>query len=108
MSHYCHAIDCMTKVPPKMLFCRPHWALLPRGLKKAVWEVYVPGQEQKKNPTALYLMVQSVAVGYVACRSGVYGDEQFSEHIKRAWDRWHGKPTDEEKPYFRYLMESWG
>lgn len=43
-NHTCHARGCKVHVPPEMLMCRRHWALVPRDIRRAVWAAYVPGQ----------------------------------------------------------------
>ena len=107
MTHTCHAINCTNTVPPKLLMCRSHWRKVPKALQKAIWSTYVTGQEARKDPTALYLMVQNVTVGVVAVTEGVWSEDNFRDHIKQGWDRWHGLLTDEQQAYFRHLMESW-
>lgn len=50
--HLCHAEGCPFKVPPKMLMCRKHWAMVPRAIQRAVWNSYTPGQcDWPTNPT---------------------------------------------------------
>lgn len=45
-AHTCHAVGCRQVVPPEMLFCKPHWMLLPLTLRKRVLMAYTPGQCQ--------------------------------------------------------------
>lgn len=33
--------------------------MVPSWLQKALWKVYVPGQERRKDPTLAYLVVQT-------------------------------------------------
>lgn len=68
--HECHAIGCSKSVPPKMLMCSAHWALVPRELQRQVWSAYVPGQEVKKNPTPMYLDIMQQAIRAVARKEG--------------------------------------
>lgn len=56
-SHTCHWPDCDRQVPPAMWGCRAHWFTLPRELRNRVWDAYVPGQEQRMDPSAEYLEV---------------------------------------------------
>ncbi len=37
MSHSCHIPPCRTACPPSYLFCRQHWAMVPRDLQRAVY-----------------------------------------------------------------------
>lgn len=53
--HLCHWPTCTTPVPPKMWGCKPHWFKLPRILRDQIWSTYVPGQEERKDPTPAYL-----------------------------------------------------
>jgi hypothetical protein len=66
VTHLCHAEGCSTPVPPKMLMCLPHWRMVPKPLKDAVWDAYIPGQEIRKDPTAKYLDVAQSAIDSVA------------------------------------------
>jgi hypothetical protein len=68
--HICHALGCKVEVPPKMLMCRAHWAMVPRALQREVWAKYVPGQEIRKDPTEEYLDVMKRAINAVAKREG--------------------------------------
>lgn len=69
--HHCHAIGCEKAVPPKMLMCLWHWRQVPRPLQAAVWALYVPGQERRKDPTAEYLDAAKDAICAVAEAEGV-------------------------------------
>lgn len=64
--HPCHANGCSTEIPPRMLMCRNHWAMVPPAIRRLVWQHYVPGQEVRKDPTLRYLEVQKMAVEAVA------------------------------------------
>jgi hypothetical protein len=57
MTHTCHAIGCTTPVPPKMFMCRVHWGMIPKAMQDELWAAYVPGQENRKDPTSEYLEV---------------------------------------------------
>lgn len=57
MSHTCHAVACAVAVPPKMFMCLRHWRMVPRKQQITVWNVYRPGQETDKQPSAEYLAV---------------------------------------------------
>lgn len=82
MSHLCHAIGCTTSVPPKMLMCRRHWAMVPRKTQITVWNEYRPGQEIDKRPSLAYLAIQQTAVGQVAEKEGK--DEAAQACYRRA------------------------
>lgn len=49
--HKCHAAGCEKPVQPKVLMCRRHWSMVPRGLQRRVWTAYRPGQERDKRPS---------------------------------------------------------
>lgn len=68
--HRCHAIDCEAPVPPKMLFCRPHWYMTPKALRDAVWAAYMPGQEVRKDPTRNWTQAARAAIVAVAEQEG--------------------------------------
>ena len=67
-SHTCHWPGCSREVPPRMWGCRAHWFTLPKRLRDAVWLQYVPGQEDRKDPSPAYLevadRVQQWCLGY--------------------------------------------
>lgn len=64
--HLCHADGCATDVPPRMLMCRRHWALVPQALQRQVWATYRSGQEVDKRPSRAYLVAADAAVAAVA------------------------------------------
>ena len=55
--HECHWPECEVQVPPAMWGCKTHWMKLPRYLRDKVWEAYVPGQEDRLDPSDEYLDV---------------------------------------------------
>jgi hypothetical protein len=55
--HDCHWPGCGRQVPPALWGCKEHWFLLPIALRNKLWMVYVPGQEEKGNPTKEYVKV---------------------------------------------------
>lgn len=55
--HTCHWPGCDKQVPPAMWGCKPHWFALPKHLRDAVWDAYVPGQERRMDPSEDYLDV---------------------------------------------------
>src|SRR6185369_14871161 len=64
VSHTCHSPDCTRPVPPRMLFCLPHWRALPKKVQDAVWREYRSGQEIDKKPSLRYLSVQRLACAH--------------------------------------------
>lgn len=56
-NHACHWPGCGQQVPPAMWGCRAHWFRLPRALRDRIWDAYVPGQEQRLDPSDDYLNV---------------------------------------------------
>jgi hypothetical protein len=69
-AHTCHAMDCNVAVPPRMFMCRRHWFMLPKTMRDAVWSAYVPGQENRKDPTDRYLHIAMTAVRWLAEKEG--------------------------------------
>ena len=57
-----------------------HWAKLDAPLQKGIWHFYKPGQETRKDPSPGYMIVQAMAVGYVAVNEGVWTKAQNEEH----------------------------
>lgn len=51
MKHHCHAIGCETAIPPKLLMCRRHWAMVPVELRFDVIRHYRRGQCDDKRPS---------------------------------------------------------
>lgn len=49
-----------------MFMCFHHWRMVPKTMQNAVWTNYVPGQEQRKDPTDEYLRVTREAIEFVA------------------------------------------
>jgi hypothetical protein len=43
MSHDCPAKGCTRTVNPAMLMCRPHWYMVPKPLRNAVWSAWADG-----------------------------------------------------------------
>lgn len=56
-AHTCHWNGCQVHVPPKLFMCKSHWFKLPKALRDRVWDAYVPGQEQRLDPSDDYLAV---------------------------------------------------
>lgn len=68
--HVCHAEGCGVKVPPKMLFCLRHWKMTPKHLQAQVWATYVPGQENRMDPTDEYMRAAKAAIEAIAKKEG--------------------------------------
>lgn len=66
MIHTCHAPHCVRQVPPHLFACREHWYALPKKIRDAIWRVYVPGQERRKDPSPSYMAVQRLACAHLA------------------------------------------
>lgn len=64
--HECHWPACGQQVPPAMWGCRKHWFTLPKRLRDAVWDAYVPGQEQRMDPSTAYLAVAREVQDWIA------------------------------------------
>lgn len=64
--HTCHAAGCDVRVPPRMFMCRRHWFTLPMSMRNEIWAAYVPGQEERMDPTDAYIEVASRAVAWLA------------------------------------------
>jgi hypothetical protein len=63
--HQCHCPSCTTAVPPRLFGCRPCWSALPKRLRDAIWDAYVPGQEARKDPSAEYLAAAHAATEWL-------------------------------------------
>lgn len=81
MNHTCHAFKCGVEVPPALLMCGKHWRLVPEDKKRAVRELYVPGQETKKNPTWWYMLAAQRAIIAVAEIEGLDDHPDFETQL---------------------------
>lgn len=68
--HTCHWPDCETQVPPAMWGCKTHWFKLPKRLRDAIWDAYVPGQEQRMDPSDEYLAVAQEVQAWIRDSAG--------------------------------------
>jgi hypothetical protein len=59
---------CKVVVPPKMFMCKRHWYMVPKAMRERIWDLYVPGQELRKDPTLDYLAVTNKAIELVAAK----------------------------------------
>lgn len=69
--HKCHAKGCNKSIPPRLLMCLKHWRMVPEALQIRVWATYIPGQENRKDPTDEYLDAHEAAVAAVAAKESV-------------------------------------
>jgi hypothetical protein len=53
--------------------CRGHWYSLPKAMQAAIWAAYVPGQENRKDPSPAYLAAARAAIGYIERKEPVPG-----------------------------------
>src|SRR5437868_3476675 len=74
MSHACHYPHCGTPTQPRMLFCRPHWNMVPAPQQEAVWAAFraTKTREQRFRSRA-YLTACAEAVEAVAGQLGIVG-----------------------------------
>lgn len=79
-AHFCHWPGCATKVPPKMWGCTTHWYRLPKYLRAAIWDAYVPGQEITKTPSPVYLAVASRVQDWIL----KFGNQSSADSSKEA------------------------
>lgn len=64
--HTCHWPGCKEQVPPAMWGCRAHWYALPKTIRDAIWAAYLPGQENRMDPSADYLDAARAAQDWIA------------------------------------------
>jgi len=81
MSHSCHAFGCTRSIPPKLLFCAPHWKMTETNTQRLIWLTYRKGQEIDKAPSPAYLCAQALAVADVARREGKWDSGQCADHV---------------------------
>lgn len=77
--HICHAMGCERTVPPRYLMCRRHWFMVPKSLRKLIWQTYRPGQETDKRPSKVYLEYAKQAITMVA----VFEEEKRKKRERR-------------------------
>lgn len=39
-AHHCHFPGCRTHTPRKLLYCPPHWFMVPIAIRRRVWAAY--------------------------------------------------------------------
>lgn len=69
--HHCHIFKCEAQVPPKMLMCPEHWAMVPRDLKTPVVVNFLDDQcKGKVRPTNEWLKAARAAINHVEFKCG--------------------------------------
>lgn len=61
--------------------CKPHWFMVPKKLRDALWDAYVPGQEIRKDPSPEYLIAANRCICAVAVKEGRMTQEQADAKI---------------------------
>lgn len=46
--------------------CRSHWFRLPKWIRDSIWRAYVPGQEERLDPSEAYLHAARAAQDWIA------------------------------------------
>lgn len=59
--HHCHWPGCTAQVKPAMWGCSKHWYMLPKAIRDAIFRAYVPGQENRKDPSETYIKAAQAA-----------------------------------------------
>ena len=67
--HTCHWPGCNKQVPSAMWGCKPHWFKLPKKLRDRIWDAYVPGQEERMDPSDKYLAVADEVQQWISAKS---------------------------------------
>jgi hypothetical protein len=79
--------------------------MVPQKLQRAVWATYQRGQEVRKDPSACYLVVQSIVVAHVARLEGRFTKDQYMDHVKRRLElAWH-RLTDTDLDFLQTLVD---
>lgn len=68
--HLCQARGCSERIPPKLLFCSPHWYALPAVLRTTIYKTYHPGQEEGRAPSQEWIDAARQAINYLAKKEG--------------------------------------
>lgn len=69
--HLCHLRpDCKVPVPRSMVMCKPHWAMVPFPLKRAIWTTYKT-RMQSTADLAAHLANMHAAIDYVRSQLGL-------------------------------------
>lgn len=68
--HTCHWPGCIVLVPPAIWGCKRHWFRLPKALRDKVWAAYVPLQEERMDPSDIYLKVVEEVEHWITKQGG--------------------------------------
>lgn len=60
--HTCSVWWCEAPIAAKMAMCKKHWNMVPKPLQRAIWSLYVPGQEQRLDFSPQYIETLLAAV----------------------------------------------
>lgn len=71
--HRCHAQHCPTEVPAEVFMCKPHWTMVPAGLRDSLKQTIPSGQDIDDNPPAEFLAFATAAIAEVAHREARRG-----------------------------------
>jgi hypothetical protein len=66
-----------------MFACRPHWFMLPKRLRDAIWATYRPGQEITKDPSPAYLEAAQAAADYLQAKTAEAATQPQPTHRNR-------------------------
>lgn len=87
MTHHCHARNCKTPCPRRMLMCRKHWSMVPRDIQDEVYRTYREGQCDDMRPSQAWHQAADKAILAVAVKEGLLTREKADEILERkaAW-----------------------
>jgi hypothetical protein len=68
--HYCAWPGCSQRVPRRMWGCAVHWYKLPDGIREWIWREYVPGQEDRMDPSTGYMRALASANHWILTEGG--------------------------------------
>lgn len=51
-----------------MFMCKKHWYMLPKEMRDRVWALYIPGQENRMDPTDEYIEFTRQCIDFVAAK----------------------------------------
>lgn len=63
--HHCHAEGCEVTVPPRLLMCGRHWAMVSSELQAEVLATYRLGQENDMRPSIESLDAMENAINHI-------------------------------------------
>lgn len=83
MTHTCHAIGCNREVDPRFFMCPTDWYELPKADRDLIYELYVPGQEIRKDPSVAYIEAANRIIREQAIRKGLIKGEIICDQCKQ-------------------------